>query len=71
MGYGWGENLLCVDTAVLAGLEVHHAGANVLVLSLACLALAVEVPDWLCEGLENVWAFCGEGVVDGVGGDEV
>lgn len=68
-GRWWG--LLCVDTGVLAALEVNHAGADVTLLSFACLALAVEVPDWFSEGLEDVWAFFGEGVVDVVGGDDV
>lgn len=70
-GGRWCGALLCVDTGVLAALEVDHAGADVLILSFACLTLAVEVPDWFGEGLEDVWAFCGEGVVDVVGGDEV
>jgi hypothetical protein len=64
-------DLLCVDTGVLAAFEVYHAGADILFLSLACLALAVKVPDWFGEGLQDVWAFYGEGVVDVVGGDDV
>ena len=64
-------DLLCVNAALLAALEVHHTGANVIFLTLAFLTLAVEVPDWFCEGLEDIWAFYGESVVDVVGGDEV
>lgn len=48
-GLGW--VLLCVYAAVLASLEVHDACADELFLACACLALAVEVPDWLGEGL--------------------
>lgn len=61
----------CVDAAVRAALEVDDAGADVLFLACAGLAFAVEVPDWLREGPEDVGAVLGEGVVDVVGGDDV
>lgn len=66
-----GGNVLCVDAAVLAALQVHDARADVLILALAGLALAVEVPDRLGEGLQHVWAFDGEGVVNVMRGYDV
>lgn len=50
---------LCVDAAVGSTLEVDHAGADVFFLACAGLAFAVEVPDGLGEGLEDVGAFAG------------
>jgi hypothetical protein len=50
---------LCVDAAVVAALEVDDAGADVLFFALGGFSLAVEVPDWLGEGLEDVWPFRG------------
>lgn len=43
--------LLGVYTAVLAALEVHDASPDELFLAFACLALSVEIPDWLGESL--------------------
>jgi hypothetical protein len=58
---------LCVDAGVLAALEIDDAGTDVFLLALGRLALAVEVPYWVCEGLEHVGALSGKGVVDVVG----
>jgi hypothetical protein len=43
--------LLGVYTAVLAALEVHDAGSDELFIAFAGLALSVEIPNWLGEGL--------------------
>lgn len=64
-------DILDVDTWVVAAFEVDHAGADIFLLSLAGFALAVEVPDWLGEDLEDIRPLLGEGVVDMVRGDEV
>ena len=63
--------LLGVDTAINAGLEVEDAGADVGVLAGADFAFAVEIPDWLGEGFENVGAGLVQDVPDVVGGDDV
>jgi hypothetical protein len=68
---GWVKSVLCVYARVIAALEVDDAGADILLLALGCLALAVEVPDRLDEGLQDVGALCGESVVDVVGGGDV
>jgi hypothetical protein len=61
----------CEDARVVARLEVEKGNADVLLLAEGGLALAVEVPDWLCEGLGDVGALALNGVPDVLGGCEV
>lgn len=64
--------ILGVDTrVVVAAFEVDYAGADIFLLALAGFALAVEVPDWFGEGLEDIGSLFSEGVVDMVRGDDV
>lgn len=59
------------DARVVARLEVEKGHTDVLLLAEGGLALAVEVPDWLCEGLGDVGALALDGVPDVLGGGEV
>jgi hypothetical protein len=59
------------DAWVVARLEVEKGHTDVLLLAEGGLALAVKVPDWLCEGLGDVGAFALDGVPDVLGGGEV
>jgi hypothetical protein len=59
------------DAWVVARLEVEKGDADVLLLAEGGLALAVKVPDWLCEGLGDVGALALDSVPDVLGGGEV
>jgi hypothetical protein len=62
---------LCEDTRVLALLHVEDRRADVLFLADGGLALAVKVPDGLCEGLGDVGALALQCVPDFLGGAEI
>lgn len=63
---------LCEDARVVgAGFEVEEGLTHVLVFAERGLALAVVVPDGLCEGLGDVGTLALEGVPDVLGGGEV
>jgi hypothetical protein len=62
---------LGVYAAVGAFLEIEDRGLDIRFLALADLALAVEVPDGLGEGLSDVRTFLLQSVPDVVGGDDI
>lgn len=62
---------LAVDATLAPGLEVEDAGADPLVLALADLALAVEIPHRLGQQLRDVRVLGLQGVPDVVDGDDV
>lgn len=63
--------ILGVHTGVLSLFKVDDAGPDPFFLTLACLALAVKVPDGLGEGPEDVGTLLVQGIVDIVGGHDV
>lgn len=64
-------SILGVHTGVLSLFEVDDAGPDPFFLALACLALAVKVPDGLREGPEDVGTLLVQGIVDVVRGHDV
>lgn len=65
------KGILSIHAPFFATLQVHNTRTDVLILFLAHLALSVEVPDWLGQGLEDVGALRGERVIDVVRRDDV
>ena len=62
---------LGVDTSVLTELLIEDAGSDVLLLALTCLPFPIKIPDRFNQGLQDIGAFFGEGVINVVGGYDI